>query len=433
MRAPAGPAACAVLLFFPVILVLASHDEAGYYVEEPFHDDVFDVADYSECPTDKLLRTRQTCHVDGMEMQCIKLQCCDTHSLIAGRCIPKSLDPCSLKMCEQACEVQGELMRCSCYAGYRFNPDNYSRRSQPYCVDIDECASNNGGCDHRCVNDPGGYRCACDAPLILAADGRRCERPTPVPMPAPLPLIRASSRCYASCDTVSWLTRNVRTLTEQLRATQEQLKKISDSVVISEEDGSYSYKVLDSVAPMEGGYCRCERGPRGPAGPPGAEGPKGSMGPRGTRGPRGPEGSLDLMLLLLADMRHDINNLEKRVYKDGEIPERFNLQKAWSHQRRQERLENERNTEQALEAFTAPALEFTEDRVEISPDGHTGTIPHESTTDWSQVKGDTDSIIPRLEDLKLIDEKLRQFYILANTTIPSDDEEDIDEAEYNNY
>lgn len=57
---------------------------------------------------------------------------------------------------------------------------------------------------------------------------------------------------------------------------------------------------------------------QGPPGPPGMEGPKGDVGPRGPRGARGPKGSLDLMLLLLADIRHDIHNLEERVYKDGE-------------------------------------------------------------------------------------------------------------------
>jgi hypothetical protein len=27
-------------------------------------------------------------------------------------------------------------------------------------------------------------------------------------------------------------------------------------------DGTLTYRVLDSTAPLEGGYCRCERGPR---------------------------------------------------------------------------------------------------------------------------------------------------------------------------
>jgi hypothetical protein len=31
------------------------------------------------------------------------------------------------------------------------------------CADIDECAENNGGCDHRCVNTPGSFLCSCEA------------------------------------------------------------------------------------------------------------------------------------------------------------------------------------------------------------------------------------------------------------------------------
>ena len=29
------------------------------------------------------------------------------------------------------------------------------------CEDIDECASNRGGCEQICKNSPGSYRCAC--------------------------------------------------------------------------------------------------------------------------------------------------------------------------------------------------------------------------------------------------------------------------------
>ena len=30
-------------------------------------------------------------------------------------------------------------------------------------VDIDECASNNGGCAQNCHNSPGSYSCSCNA------------------------------------------------------------------------------------------------------------------------------------------------------------------------------------------------------------------------------------------------------------------------------
>ncbi|XP_075767006.1 bone morphogenetic protein 1 isoform X3 [Pelodiscus sinensis] len=42
--------------------------------------------------------------------------------------------------------------------------------------EVDECSqANNGGCEQRCVNTLGSYRCACDPGYELALDKRRCE------------------------------------------------------------------------------------------------------------------------------------------------------------------------------------------------------------------------------------------------------------------
>ncbi|XP_075979435.1 uncharacterized protein LOC142978762 isoform X2 [Anticarsia gemmatalis] len=436
MRAPLAAAACAALLLCsPAILVLGYQDQRGYQVEDAYQDDALDVLDGSSpCPTDRILRSRETCHVDGADIQCIKLRCCDTHVYIAGRCVPKNVDPCSLQLCEQACEVRGQSVWCGCHNGFQFHSENYRRKTQPYCVDVDECATNNGGCEQRCINDPGSFHCECSQPLTLANDGKKCERPTPLAIPEPLPLVRASSRCYAPCDTVTWLSRKVKQLGDQLRTTHSALKKLMDNPMLKDgedrfAEGTYAYRVLDSTAPLEGGYCRCERGPRGPAGPPGADGPKGDAGPRGPRGQRGPKGSLDLMLLMIADLRHDIQNLEAKVYQEGEKPERFNLQKAWRRQRKQEKLDRESRTEQELEAYTAPPVDGP---VDISPNGINGEILHESTTDWTLVKGDPDtSDLPLglMDDMVAL-EKLRQYHILANTSSTTEEEEEDTDNDY---
>ncbi|XP_032514482.2 collagen and calcium-binding EGF domain-containing protein 1-like [Danaus plexippus] len=426
MRAPLAPAS---LLLTHALLVLGRLHE-GYYAEDGYHDDALDVVDLvSACPTDRLLRTRETCHVEGADVQCITLHCCEDYSYIAGRCIRNSVDACSLHLCEQACEVQEQRVWCSCHPGYRFDADSYNRKRQPYCVDIDECTINNGGCEHRCVNDPGGFHCECNAPYSVGIDGRKCVPSVAVGMPEPLPLVRTSSRCYAPCDTVSWLSRKVKQLNDQLHSTQAALKKLLENPVLT-EDRSFAYRVLDSTAPLEGGYCRCERGPRGPAGPPGMEGPKGDPGQRGPRGARGPKGSLDLMLLLLADIRHDIHNLEERVYKEGERPERFNLQKAWRRQRKQENLEKENRTEEELEAYTSPpVIEGAGDVTSRGPDGD----KPESGTTRDNVHNEDNLKSTESLDLADMDEKLRQIRLLAQSTSTDDDDEPDGDYDYSFY
>nr|XP_018671091.1 sushi, von Willebrand factor type A, EGF and pentraxin domain-containing protein 1 [Ciona intestinalis] len=44
------------------------------------------------------------------------------------------------------------------------------------CADVDECAVNNGGCDHFCSNEMGGYQCSCRENYQLNADGATCRR-----------------------------------------------------------------------------------------------------------------------------------------------------------------------------------------------------------------------------------------------------------------
>ena len=50
-----------------------------------------------------------------------------------------------------------------------------------YCyVDINECDTNNGGCDQNCTNEDGTFTCTCETGYTLNADGLMCDGETPL-------------------------------------------------------------------------------------------------------------------------------------------------------------------------------------------------------------------------------------------------------------
>ena len=42
-------------------------------------------------------------------------------------------------------------------------------------TDSDECAVNNGDCQHNCINTPSSFMCSCDEGYALASDGMSCN------------------------------------------------------------------------------------------------------------------------------------------------------------------------------------------------------------------------------------------------------------------
>ena len=61
------------------------------------------------------------------------------------------------------------------FAIKRFKSRNfYELFSTLYITDIDECANQNDGCDHLCVNEPGSYHCQCRDGYSLGLDVHTC-------------------------------------------------------------------------------------------------------------------------------------------------------------------------------------------------------------------------------------------------------------------
>ena len=56
----------------------------------------------------------------------------------------------------------------------RFHKKYFSCSHTKSILDINECATNNGGCDHHCEDIPGSFRCSCRSGYVLAPDGATC-------------------------------------------------------------------------------------------------------------------------------------------------------------------------------------------------------------------------------------------------------------------
>lgn len=71
--------------------------------------------------------------------------------------------------CAQNCHnIVDSDYYCSCNAGYMLATDGIG------CEDVNECAFNNGGCAHNCLNVDGGFSCSCNNGYQLREDGASC-------------------------------------------------------------------------------------------------------------------------------------------------------------------------------------------------------------------------------------------------------------------
>jgi len=87
-------------------------------------------------------------------------------------------------LCDQNCHNTVGSYYCSCNTGYFLTANGYSCNGKhvhhcvfvivTYWLDIDECATNMGGCQQRCVNTPGGFHCTCDSGYTLDSNGITC-------------------------------------------------------------------------------------------------------------------------------------------------------------------------------------------------------------------------------------------------------------------
>ncbi|KAG8232307.1 hypothetical protein J437_LFUL018286 [Ladona fulva] len=370
-------------------------EEDGYYLDTLDQIGPVTRPETLQCPSDNIITTRYKCNVEGEWVDCFRKNCCPGYILIAGRCLSKDKDPCSLNLCEQMCTVYLGRIICTCFTGYKFSSENQKKGLRPTCLDINECLDNNGDCEHLCINEQGGYRCECDDGWKLQRDNRTCQQISHTPRPTgavrsekgkPKEEANPVEHCSANCDTVARLQQTVQELQSKVHTLSTAIKLYSiesgppgpkgspgapgppgprgfpgpegppgergppgppgepvtkgvghnwwqDGDEGRGEDTALDTPqvTLDSFAMLKGigktdnmRFCRCKRGPVGPPGAPGKQGSKGEEGERGYPGEKGDPGSLDFLLLLLADVRHDIQQLQNRVFAN-ERPPKFEM------------------------------------------------------------------------------------------------------------
>ncbi|XP_053172705.1 collagen and calcium-binding EGF domain-containing protein 1-like [Scomber japonicus] len=317
----------------------------------------------TECPDNKILTVEYSCvRAGGKNSTCFRRQCCEGFRFVMGQCIPEGVDVCAASPCEQQCTDNFGRVVCTCYPGYRFDRERHRNHKSPYCLDIDECEHPDSSmCDHECVNTVGSFLCRCHSGYILASDQRSCIPVHNLSSTGKSDTLMSAATCSFTCQDFMNMKNSLLQLKLRLGNTQSEnqvpdLDNSSDKPSLGRGGKSPDSACLpglpgppgapgvpghpgepgkrgDSGAwgppgprgprgdmgPMgpEPDLKHIKRGRRGPVGPPGAPGRDGLKGDRGTPGPRGPPGppgSFDFLLLMMADIRNDIIELQEKVF-----------------------------------------------------------------------------------------------------------------------
>ncbi|XP_055369471.1 collagen and calcium-binding EGF domain-containing protein 1 isoform X2 [Betta splendens] len=305
-----------------------------------------------ECSENNISTTKYPCvKSTGEVTTCYRKKCCRGFKFVLGQCIPEDYDVCAGAPCEQQCTDHFGRVVCTCYAGYRYDRERHRNRDKPYCLDIDECANKNTtACSQICINSAGSYRCECEKGYFLEEDGRTCTKGERVHLFEKSGNVMNAGTCSATCDDFYQIKMSVLQLKQKMAVLSniadvpEQMtsEKILTSPIFlpgppglpgpSGDPGPMGPPgsagllgppgppgprgLMGPIGPTPDLY-HIKRGPRGPVGPPGAAGKDGLKGDRGAPGPvgpPGPPGSFDFLLLLMADIRNDIADLQSKVY-----------------------------------------------------------------------------------------------------------------------
>ncbi|XP_061589251.1 collagen and calcium-binding EGF domain-containing protein 1 isoform X1 [Cololabis saira] len=309
-----------------------------------------DATDGEKCSDNNISTTKYPCvKATGEVTTCYRKKCCKGFKFVLGQCIPEDYDVCAGAPCEQQCTDHFGRVVCTCYHGYRYDRERHRNREKPYCLDIDECADKNmSGCSHICINSVGSYRCECEKGFYLEEDGKMCNKgEKAVHLFEECDNVMNAGGCSATCEDFLLIKMSVLQLKQKVALLSNSadipMQKTEERILTSPiylpgppgspglpgDPGQEGHQgllgppgppgprgLMGPIGPTPDLY-HIKRGPRGPVGPPGAagkDGLKGDRGAPGPAGPPGPPGSFDFLLLVMADIRNDIAELQSKVY-----------------------------------------------------------------------------------------------------------------------
>ncbi|XP_037121541.1 collagen and calcium-binding EGF domain-containing protein 1 [Syngnathus acus] len=307
------------------------------------------LSDSEEC-SDNISTTKYSCVKSSGEVAtCYRKQCCRGFKFVLGRCIPEDYDVCAGAPCEQQCSDHFGRVVCTCYPGYRYHRERHRNREKPYCLDIDECSDTNTTvCSQLCINTVGSFHCKCHPGFFLEEDGRTCSKEGRVlhHVLETSDNVMNTGTCSATCDDFQQIKTTVLQLKQKILSSSSDVpeQRTNDKIPatfltgppgLPGPPGDPGPKGPPGLVGQSGplgppgprglmgpmgptpDLSHIKRGSRGPVGPPGApgkDGHKGERGAPGPTGPSGPPGSFDFLLLLMADIRNDIADLQIKVY-----------------------------------------------------------------------------------------------------------------------